>query len=169
MYSLSNNVEKSILRQAFDDVLETMESKKVVSVKVKSKETAYLWTLTTLKDDASPIELCRSMANTLVNSNMAKVDRYVACIERADGNDNWHVHLLCHHSSYFDLSKLKNLKVFKVRRIEAKKVKPTIRDLEQTLNYVLKDSGKHSEVNELYGNSIFANFDFGKKIKYSDL
>lgn len=159
MYSLDLNVEKNILYQAGDDVFGPIGQKTLIVTKVdKVKERACLWTFTVSKDDGDPIALAHAMGRFFVSSKMSKVSNYLACLEHGEDNENWHCHVFSHHSSYFDLKKIKNLKLFKNRRIDMRPVKPTIKDLERVKSYVLKDVGKYPEVIELYGNSVFSNF-----------
>lgn len=132
--------------------------------KSKPKQLPSSWffiTLTTLKDEG--YDIAYSLAETALNSKLFAIEKYVYCIEKGEG-ENWHIHMLALSSARnnkyntIPVDKVRQLKPFKNRRFEIKKLKQRA-DYTRTLNYILKDAGKYPEVTTDLGGNIFANYE----------
>lgn len=141
-----------------------VSKKKAIVPEVVGEGVVYFITFTVPQEEAAPIDTVYNMAQVAISSRLFNITKYVFSIEKGSG-ENWHVHMLCRclpkngKSMLLPYDKIKKLKSFTGRRIDFKKVKPTKKDFNDTLKYVLKDAGKYPEVNEKYEANVFANFE----------
>lgn len=139
-------------------------------VKETVKQSWFFITLTTRKGES--YDIAYELAEKAIASKIFAISDYTYCIEKGDDNDNWHIHMIALSSAIngkyngIPTDKVRNMKDFKNRRFEIKKLK-SMQDYDRVLKYIVKNANKYPEVVSDYGTTIFANYELPfKDIKY---